>query len=244
MSFPPTIIDLPADYSVDRGGVRPVAIVAHGTAGTDSRSTLQHGGGRGVSIHRLISKGGDIYRLVPDERGANHAGAPTAVLHLPNQVYYAGAINKATLGFELENRQNGEPYPDAQLLAMGWQIVDWRRRWGRLPVVRHADIDPTRRRDPVGLSVAEIERWADSAEARMGNTWDAWGTRYPLPVEQRTFGIPALWKDNASWLGAALSDEIPLADGRISLRVFQGGLIYYEQATGRCTLAPFVTRLP
>lgn len=242
MSFPPKITDLPADYSVDRGGLTPVAIVAHGTGGTDSRSTLQHGDGRGVSIHRLIPKSGDIYRMVPDERGANHAGAPTAVLRLPGHVYYAGMINHATLGFELENLQNGEPYPETQLLAMGWQINDWRRRWGHLPIVRHETIDPTRRRDPVGLSVAEIERWATIAEARM-DVWSMWGSRYPLPPEQRAWGIPQLWKDNASWLGEARSDELYLADGNMSLRVFQGGLIYYEKAGGRCTLGPFVTRL-
>jgi N-acetylmuramoyl-L-alanine amidase len=160
----PRIISMPANWSVSRAGQAIVAIVAHGTAGTDSRAYLQRGGerpdgsDRGVSIHTLIEKDGTIYRMVEDARGANHAGAASARMRVGGRTYAAGEINRVTLSFELENLQDGhDPYPPAQLASMAWQIADWRRQYGPLPIVRHADIDPTRRSDPVGLSVAAIE---------------------------------------------------------------------------------------
>lgn len=170
MPFPPTIEQLPYNWSTDRAGQQVVAIVAHGTGGSDSRAYLSRGGDkpdgsdRKVSIHCLIRKDGTIYRYVPDERGANHAGAASSVLALPGKTYRGGAVNRATLGFELENWQNGlDPYPAMQLLAMGWLITDWRRRHGLLPLVRHGDLDPTRRRDPYQLTVATMEQWAEKA---------------------------------------------------------------------------------
>jgi hypothetical protein len=161
---PPTVLQLPADHSTDRLGQVPVAIVLHGTGGTDSRATLQHGDGRSVSIHALIVKPGAIYRMVPDERGANHAGASTSSFRIGVHTYTGGAVNRATLGIELENLQTGhDPYPDTQLLSMGWQIIQWRAKYGPLPILRHGDIDPTRRKDPVGLTVEQIEKWANAA---------------------------------------------------------------------------------
>jgi hypothetical protein len=162
----PQVKQLSYNWSTPRNGQKILAIIAHGTVGADSRAYLSRGGDlpdgsdRRVSIHVLIQKPGNpIYRYVPDARGANHAGfgkLPAPWQHIP--------VNKATLGFELENLQDGkDPYPDTQLLAMGWQINEWRRLYGRLPIYRHEDIDPNRRDDTVNLSVAEIERWCVSA---------------------------------------------------------------------------------
>jgi N-acetyl-anhydromuramyl-L-alanine amidase AmpD len=165
-SLPPPIEQLPATHWTERAGSPIVAIVAHATGGTDSRSTLQFGDGRGVSIHKLIARNGTINDMLPDVRGANHAGAQTARLTISGRVYRAGQINQATLGFELENRQNGaEPYTDSQLLALGWQIDQWRAVHGPLPIVRHQEIDPTRRSDPQKLSVQAIEQWVYKARA-------------------------------------------------------------------------------
>jgi hypothetical protein len=159
--FIPPVEQLPADFWTDRAGQKIVAVIAHGTGGTDSRATLQHGDGRGVSIHRLITKAGKIYVMVDDKRGANHAGAPTSNFTLDGRIFVGGQVNRATLSFELENLQDGrEAYPSFQLAAMGWQIADWRRQYGPLPILRHADLDPTRKRDPYKLSVQEMERWA------------------------------------------------------------------------------------
>lgn len=163
----PNVIQWPYNWWTDRKGQKIVAIIAHNTVGTDSRSYLSRGGERAdgsdrkVSVHVLIQKDGTIYRYVPDERGANHAGFGT----MPPP-WSSVNPNRCTLGFELENARPNVPndlYTEPQLLAMGWQIVQWRKRWGSLPIYRHAGLDPTRRTDPVGLSVDEIERWVQRA---------------------------------------------------------------------------------
>jgi hypothetical protein len=172
----PNVINLPADFWTDRKGQAIVAIVAHGTGGglKSSLTSLQHGDGRGVSIHVLIAKNGDIYRLVSDEHGANHAGAASSTFTLHGITYTAGGVNRATLGFELESLQDGrDAYTDAQLMAMGWQIDQWRARYGPLPILRHAELDPTRRRDPLNLSMNDMELWAAKAAVP------------PVPVVQR-----------------------------------------------------------
>ncbi len=163
----------PAAWQSPRDGATPLAIVVHGTGGTDSRRYLQTGGDRKVSIHILIDKAGTIYRMVDDERVANHAGGVllangtfSSRLTIGATTYRGAQVNRRTLGIELENLQTGtDPYPDVQLLAMGWQINAWRQRYGALPVTRHATIDPGRRSDPVGLTVATIELWATRAAA-------------------------------------------------------------------------------
>lgn len=186
---------MPADFWTDRKGQAIVALVVHGTGGTDSRATLQHGDGRGVSIHRLITKAGLIYAMVSDDHGANHAGAPTSLFTLNGKTYTGGLVNRATLGVELESLQRGRPddYTEPQLAALGWQVADWRRQYGPLPILRHADLDPTRRRDPYQLSTQEIERWAALAVAQplSAKRYRVRGT--PVYQDQACKGIVALY---------------------------------------------------
>lgn len=164
----PNRIIYSADHWTDRAGQKPVAIVVHGTGGgfKSSLQTLKTGDNRGVSIHVLIDKDGTQYVLLPDEKGANHAGAVTSKFTLHGRTYAAGQVNKATLGVELVNMQDGrDPYPAAQLASLGWLITHWRSLYGPLPILRHAELDPTRRRDPYQLSTQEIERWAAQSES-------------------------------------------------------------------------------
>lgn len=175
MSTAPQIVHLSYNWWTSRAGAAIVAIIAHGTVGTDSRAYLSRGGDlpdgsdKKVSIHALIQKPGDkIYRYVPDERGANHAGYGT----MPPP-WSSVNPNRCTLGFELENLQDGkDPYTNAQLLAMGWQINEWRRLHGSLPIYRHTDIDPPPRKyDTVNLTVQQIEAWCVKAAAYYA-PWD------------------------------------------------------------------------
>jgi len=176
---PPINHDYPANWHGSRDGADIVAVIAHGTVGHDSRRYLQRGGDlpdgsdRKVSIHTLFAKDGTIYRMVPDERVANHAGGVlrngvySSVLTIGARTFRGAQVNLHTLGFELENLQDGrDPYPEVQLLSMGWQIHRWRSRWGAaLPIVRHATVDKGRRSDTVGLTVAAMELWVARAAA-------------------------------------------------------------------------------
>jgi N-acetyl-anhydromuramyl-L-alanine amidase AmpD len=164
MPTAPKTIQLPYTYWTDRASAPIVAIVAHNTVGTDSRKYLSQGGPRKVSIHSLIQKDGTLYRYVPDERGANHAGYGKMPPQFPRL-----NPNRCTIGFELENASDGkgriDPYTEAQLLTMGWEINRIRAKFGSLPILRHADIDPARRSDTVGLTVEQMEAWAIKAKA-------------------------------------------------------------------------------
>jgi N-acetylmuramoyl-L-alanine amidase-like protein len=166
---PPTIIDHPSLYSIARDGLSVVAIVMHGTAGRNSLGYLTQNP-RSVSTHYLIPRSGDtIFRMVDEVRGANHAGAITSVFTLNGTTYKSGKINKVTIGIELESMQTGrDDYTEPQLLAMGWLINDIRMRRGNIPLLRHADLDPTRRRDPVNLSRDQMEQWASAATLVFG----------------------------------------------------------------------------
>ncbi|HMP39962.1 MAG TPA: N-acetylmuramoyl-L-alanine amidase, partial [Roseiflexaceae bacterium] len=131
-------------------------IVLHSTVGS-ARSALAWltNPAAQVSAHYLIDKGGRIYRLVPDELCAWHAG----------RAEWKGqtAINELSLGIELENANNGrDPYPTAQLDALVELSREKVSQYGIRPdmVVRHVDVALPRGRksDPAGFPWAEYVR--------------------------------------------------------------------------------------
>lgn len=226
----PRIEKLPYNWFTNRGDQKIVAIIAHGTVGRDSRAYLSRGGelpdgsDRKVSIHVLIPKSGDpIYRYVPDSKGANHAGFGT----MPAPWSKVNP-NRCTLGFELENLQNGfDPYPEPQLLAMGWQINEWRRIHGPLPIFRHTDIDPPPRKfDTKNLSVAQIEEWCNAALHHFappaGLDWEAlWG---PIASPDQTtweWDLPRIWKTHHTRLGKCIAGMLGGDD--LIVQCFEGG---------------------
>lgn len=149
---PLSIIDHPADSihccGMTRRGYR--WIVLHATGGTNSLDWLSttSPNSNPVSVHRLIAKDGTIYKIVPDDAVAYHAG-PAKVGPLPSTTEN---MNNYSLGIELENLNNGrDPYPELQLAACVSQVVEWIGMYGFLPIVAHSWID-MRKRDPAGFN--------------------------------------------------------------------------------------------
>lgn len=245
MAAPTINTDYPARWHSPRAGAIPLAIIAHGTVGVDSRRYLARGGDRPdgsdrkVSIHVLISKNGTIYRMVSDDRAAHHAGGAvrpdgtiSSRMSLLGTVYRGHQINTHSLGFELENLQNGkDPYPDAQLLAMGWQINQWRAQFGRIPVIRHATLDPGRRSDTVGLSVAQIELWAvRAAEAAARKHYTVKATagaviRSGRSTKTKNIGLLG---PGARWSGFETSGE------KVTIKGFGSTDLWVQDTDGRC----------
>ncbi len=136
-------------------GDRPVSmIVLHATVGSarSALAWLTNPSAR-VSAHYLIDKAGQIFRLVPDEHAAWHAGRAT----------WRGetAINEVSLGIELENANNGsDPYPAAQIDALVWLTREKVAQYRIAPdmVVRHLDVAVPRGRksDPAGFPWASF----------------------------------------------------------------------------------------
>lgn len=157
---PPRIVNHPGIYHQSRDGAAILMAVIHATAGTNSLGWLTSSPsntGR-VSAHALITKRGEVYIIVSDDRAANHCGFSRVTI---GGTTYTGStrpnINQVSLGVELENRNDGtDPYPDAQIAALGWLLADWQHRHGELPLYFHRDIDTKGKSDPAGLSWARV----------------------------------------------------------------------------------------
>jgi N-acetylmuramoyl-L-alanine amidase len=112
-----------------------------------------------VSCHYLVTKTGEVVRMVPEERRAWHAG----------RSYWRGIsdVNDDSIGIELDNpgHLNGyEPFPDAQIDALIPLLSDIMQRHNitRGNVVGHSDIAPARKRDP-----GEFFPWGKLARLRL-----------------------------------------------------------------------------
>lgn len=125
-----------------------------------------------VSSHYLIDRDPPrIYRLVPEERRAWHAG----------KSYWQGQthLNASSIGIELVNEGAGAdpasgyaPYPSAQIDRLLELLRDLERRHGVKPhhILGHSDIQPQCKRDPgpefpwARLAAEGLIPWPDAAQ--------------------------------------------------------------------------------
>jgi N-acetylmuramoyl-L-alanine amidase len=124
-----------------------------------------------VSSHYMVEEDGRIFRLVPEERRAWHAGAS----------FWKGErnINGVSIGVEIVNPGHEfgyRPFPDVQIAAVIALVADIRSRWtiGDDRIVGHADVAPGRKDDP-----GELFPWKRLAEAGHG----LWADAPPAPGE-------------------------------------------------------------
>ncbi len=113
-----------------------------------------------VSAHWCIDENGTIYRLVPEEMRAWHAG-----LSYWRQRHL---LNDTSIGVELVNPGHElgyRPFPSAQMDALILLAGDIVTRYGILAanVVGHSDIAPLRKQDP-----GELFDWARLARNGIG----------------------------------------------------------------------------
>ena len=113
-----------------------------------------------VSAHYCIDEDGTVYRLVPEERRAWHAGVS----------FWAGArdINARSIGIELVNPGHTcgyQPFPDAQMQALE-ELARGILARHPIPahrVLGHSDVAPARKIDP-----GELFDWRRLARASIG----------------------------------------------------------------------------
>jgi N-acetylmuramoyl-L-alanine amidase len=113
-----------------------------------------------VSAHYLVEEDGRIFRLVPEERRAWHAGVS----------FWKGRqnLNGVSIGIEIVNPGHEfgyHPFPKAQIAAVIALLGDIRSRW-MIPddqIVGHSDVAPDRKEDP-----GELFPWRRLAEAGHG----------------------------------------------------------------------------
>jgi N-acetylmuramoyl-L-alanine amidase len=154
-----------------------------------------------VSCHYVIGLGGEIWRLVPDDRRAWHAGA--------GRWGPWEDVNSASLGIELVNARD-HPYPAAQMDALEALLADLRAAHAIPPegVIGHSDCAPGRKADPgPRFDWARLARsghaiWPGGGEAPVGG-----------------------WRRDARRLGytADAPDDVLLAAIRLRFRPWAGG---------------------
>lgn len=112
-----------------------------------------------VSAHYLVEEDGSVFRLVPEDKRAWHAG----------RSHWRGVtdINSASVGIEIVNPGHDwgyRPFTGEQIDALVPLVAAIKERHGitRGNVVGHSDIAPTRKRDP-----GELFPWARLAKLRL-----------------------------------------------------------------------------
>jgi hypothetical protein len=121
-------------------------IVLHATADAGdearSRSRMRSQKSR-TSSHLQVSRSGRVTRLVGDQQRALHA----------NATRWRGRrdVNSITLGIEIANRNDGEPYTDAQYRRVADIVAHYCRQGISLDhVVSRGELASGRRADPLG----------------------------------------------------------------------------------------------
>ena len=94
-----------------------------------------------VSAHYLIGERGEVWKLVPEQKRAWHAGA--------GSWGGIGDVNSRSIGVELANTAE-HPFPEPQMAALEALLRDAMARWSIPPerVIAHSDMAPERKSDP------------------------------------------------------------------------------------------------
>jgi N-acetylmuramoyl-L-alanine amidase len=156
-----SIIDAPSP-NFDARHAPPDALVLHYTGmrtGEEALARLRDADAK-VSAHYLVEEDGRVFRLVPEERRAWHAGR--GVWQGDDE------MNGASIGVEIVNPGHEfgyRPFPEAQVAAVIALVGDIRSRWtiADARIIAHSDLAPARKQDP-----GELFPWKRLAEAGHG----------------------------------------------------------------------------
>jgi N-acetyl-anhydromuramyl-L-alanine amidase AmpD len=164
------VIDRPSVHWSDRQGQQVRYVIVHSTAspvGAPAVNTLNYLVGpndRGVSAHELVLPGGQVYRLVPDERAAHHCESES--VRFPDGTP-AHLANEITWGIEAY-QVTGKPVSAEILATTIERVTAAGRRLGldSSRVLGHREIDPDRRQDPIGVDMDQLRATVDKALLR------------------------------------------------------------------------------
>ena len=184
----PTIIDAPSPNH-DARDAEIDTIILHYTgmqSGAAALDRLRSAEAR-VSAHYLIEEDGRIFRLVPEDRRAWHAGVSA----------WRGAsnINARSIGVEIVNPGHEwgyRPFPEAQVASLLALLDDVRSRrtTPRNRVLGHSDVAPARKEDP-----GERFPWAVLADAGHAVGPYAGPPDSGIPYQKAEAALPAIGYD-------------------------------------------------
>ncbi len=126
-----------------RGGAVPDILLLHFTNMLTAQDAVERlcDPVAAVSCHYVISEGGRVWQLVPEELRAWHAGL--------GRWGAVDEVNSRSIGIELANQGN-HPFPECQMRVLETLMRGIMARW-RIPperVIGHSDMAPHRKDDP------------------------------------------------------------------------------------------------
>jgi N-acetylmuramoyl-L-alanine amidase len=199
----PPIVELPSpNHDARPGGVDMLILHYTGMKTAQEAIDRLRDPHAKVSSHYVVGEDGAIYRLVPEDRRAWHAGVS----------FWRGrtGLNDVSIGIEIVNPGHEwgyRPFPAAQMqsvIALSQAIL------ARHPipvrnVIAHSDVAPDRKQDPgelfpwPELATAGVGLWPDGNGAKTGpSPWDEAQVRAALG----TVGYDATQADLATLLRA------------------------------------------
>jgi len=189
----PTYVDwYGTDHWSDRHGYDVLYIILHDTEGSRQSAfnwwTSPYNTERS-SAHDLIDDDGVVYRVVPYDKAAHHAGhGHIEGFNRKVNEYYEPNLNWASIGVELVYPASpaSPEYPQVQLES-AIEHVRWLAREfsvSRERVLGHKDVDPNRRSDPRNFPwewfldqvFAEVDKMLEQAACNAA--WAAGGIPY------------------------------------------------------------------
>jgi N-acetylmuramoyl-L-alanine amidase len=112
------------NFNARPDGMSVTCVVMHATASKDAQQDLNWlcSPASKASCHDLIDRDATCYRLVDSEKRAWHAGVSS----------FKGQsnVNDFSIGIELANDNEGEPYPDGQLDVAAALVAKYVKRYG------------------------------------------------------------------------------------------------------------------
>jgi N-acetylmuramoyl-L-alanine amidase len=180
------IRDLPTPNQDDRPPDTPIdMLILHYTGMQSAREAIDRlcDPASRVSSHYIVDEDGGIWRLVPEERRAFHAGMS----------YWRGhrGLNGRSIGIEIVNPGHEWGYRDFPVLQLAATCDLCLSILARHPipqrnVVAHSDVAPDRKQDPgerfdwAGLAANGVGLWPENAEPLSPGTASAAETRAAL----------------------------------------------------------------
>jgi len=171
------VIEAPSP-NYDSRRAPPDAVILHFTGMQTGQAALERmcDPAAKVAAHYMVEEDGRVFRLVPEERRAWHAG----------QSYWRGErdLNAASIGIEIVNPGHEwgyRPFPDDQIEAVIGLLDAIRGRWSipNARILGHSDVAPARKTDP-----GELFPWKRLAEAGHGLWYE------PEPERIAALGAP------------------------------------------------------
>lgn len=209
-----TFVERPSPNQDDRGVGEPIdMLILHYTGMISGEAALQRltDPQAKVSAHYTVDEDGVVYRHVPEEKRAWHAGVSSWRGH--------EQVNGRSVGIEIVNPGHEFGYvdfPDAQMqsvAALSRKVID-RHGIEKRNVVAHSDVAPARKTDPgekfdwAGLAAQGIGLWVAKDQVSIDQNFNAPTQSSDIAEIQRRLSVFGYGLDQSGHWDAQTQDVV------------------------------------